>query len=108
MMTLVPLRRDASRSEPVVRDGGVDVRGTGDVDDDDLRVMGADAAHQLLGQPVGPVPVEDADDRQDEQPLPHRQHRRGEPTEGVLLLADDPLLDEADRHRVGDRFAAGS
>jgi hypothetical protein len=60
----------------------------------------------LLGQPVGPV--EDADDRQDEQPLPHRQHRRGQLTDGGLLLADDPLPDEADRHRVGDRFAARS
>ena len=55
MMTLIPLRRDVSTVlNQVVRHGGVDVRGAGDVDDDDLRVMGAAAAHQLLGQLVGP------------------------------------------------------
>ena len=34
--------------------------------------------------------VQDADDRQDQQPLAHLQHRRGELANRLLLLADDP------------------
>ena len=59
---------------------------------------------QLLGELLGPVLVEHADDRQDQQPLAHLQHRGRQLQQRVLLLADDPfpLLDEADGHRVGD------
>src|SRR5215210_7497200 len=46
----------------------------------------------------------DADDREDEQPLAHLQYRRRELPDRLLLLADDALalLDEVDRHGVGD------
>jgi hypothetical protein len=39
-----------------------------------------------------------------QQSLTHRQHRRRQLPDGVLLLADDPfpLVDEADCHGVGD------
>ena len=53
---------------------------------------------------LGPLAVEHADDGQDEQALAHRQHRRRQLADRVLLLADDPLalVDEADGDRVGD------
>ena len=62
------------------------------------------AAQQLVGQLLRPLGVEDADDRQDEQPFADLQHGGRELPQGVLLLADDPfaLLDEADRDGVGD------
>jgi hypothetical protein len=52
----------------------------------------------------GDLVVEHADDRQDQQPLGDLQHRGGQLADGVGLLPDDalPLLDEADRDRVGD------
>ena len=69
-----------------------------------LRAVGADAAQELLGELAGALAVEHADDRQDQQPLADLQHRRRELADRLLLLADDALalLDEADRHGVGD------
>ena len=88
----------------VVGDGRVDLGDTGDVDHDDLGSVGADAAQQLVGELCRPLTVQDADDREDQQPLADLQHWRAELTDGVLLLADDPLalLDEADGDGVGD------
>src|SRR5215213_2330089 len=90
--------------DEVVGHRRVDRRDAGDVDDDDLRPVGADAAQQLLRELAGALAVEDADDREDEQPLAHLQYRRRELPDRLLLLADDALalLDEVDRHGVGD------
>ena len=82
----------------------VDVRDAGDVDDDDLRAVRADAVEQLLGELAGALAVQDADDRQDQQPLADGQDRRRQLADRVLLLPDDPLalVDEADGDGVGD------
>ncbi len=83
-------------------------RDTGDIDDHDLGTVCADAPEQLLSQLAGALGIHDADDWQDEQTLADLQHRRGEDSDGLLLLADDALalLDEADGHGDGD--AVGS
>ena len=59
---------------------------------------------QLLGELTGALAVEDADDRQDQQPLADGQDRRRQLADGVLLLPDDPLalVDEADGDGVRD------
>ena len=110
MMTLAPMSRDASTVctrwfATVWSTSGR----TRDVDDDDLGAVLADAGQQLLGQLAGPVAVEHADDGQDEQSLAHREHGRRQLADGVLLLSDDPLalVDEADRHGVGDPVRSG-
>jgi hypothetical protein len=48
--------------------------------------------------------VNDADDRENEQPLAHLQYRSGQLSDRFLLLANDAftLLDEAHCHRVRD------
>ena len=105
MMTLAPISREASTvCTRWLATVCVDVGRAGDVDDHDLGAVGADAGEQLLGELAGPLAVEHADDRQDQQPLAHRQHRGGQLPDGVLLLPDDPLalVDEADRDGVGD------
>ena len=59
--------RRLDRLHEVVGDVGVDRRHAGDVDDDHLGAVGADAAQQLLGELARALRVDDADDRQDEQ-----------------------------------------
>src|SRR5215218_1999511 len=90
--------------DEVVRDRRVDRRDARDVDHDDLRAVRADAAQQLLRELARPLAVEDADDREDQEPLADLQHRRRELPDRLLLLADDALalLHEVDRQRVGD------
>jgi len=92
------------RLDEVVRHRRVDRRHTGDVDDDDLGPVVADRAQQLLGELPGTLPVQDADDRQDQQPLAHLQHRGRQLADGFLLLADNTLalLDEAHPDCGGD------
>ena len=90
--------------DQVVRDGLVDLRDAGDVDDHDLGAVGADPAEQLFGELLGALGVQDPDDGQDQQPFPDLQHRGGQFAQGVLLLPDDPFafFDEADRDGVRD------
>src|SRR5437762_6156503 len=75
-----------------------------DVDHDDLGAIDPDAAEQLLGELTRALRVDDANDREDQQSLAHRQHRGRELADRFLLLADDPLalLDKAHGHRIGD------
>ncbi len=77
---------------------------TSDVDDDDAGAIGANAAQELLGELSGTMRVNDADDRENEQALPHLQHRRRQLANRFLLLADDALafLHEPDSDGVGD------
>ena len=50
-MTVAPISRDGLHGlHQVVGDGRVHRRHAGDVDDDDLGAVGADAAQQLLGE----------------------------------------------------------
>src|SRR5829696_3683893 len=95
--------------DQVVGHRGVDRRDAGDVDHDHLRAVRADAPQQLLRELAGALAVEDADDRQDQEPLADLQHRRGELSDRLLLLADDALalLDEVDRHGVRDPVRGG-
>ena len=83
--------RRLDRLHEVVRHRRVDRRHAGDVDHDDLGAVGADAAQQLLGELAGALPVEHADDRQDQQPLADLEDRRRELADRLLLLADDAL-----------------
>src|SRR5262245_54359030 len=80
-----------------------------DVHHHDLRPVGPDAAEELLGELSRALGIDDADDGQDEQPVPHLEHGRRELADGLLLLPDDalPFLDEAHRHRVGDAVGRG-
>ena len=59
---------------------------------------------QLFSQLAGALGIDDADDGEDEQPLPHGKHRGRELADGFLLLPDDPLalLDEPDTDGDGD------
>src|ERR1700674_817745 len=81
----------------------------GDVDDDDLGAVGANGPPELFGQLPRALRIDDADDRQDEQPLAHLQHRRRQLADRFLLLADDALalLHETDRHGIGDAVGRG-
>src|SRR4051812_46580394 len=92
-----------------VRDALVDIRDTGDVDDDDLGAVRPDAFQELLGQLARPGTVEDPDDRENEQALSNLQHRRGQLPDRLLLVPDDALalLDEADRDHVRDPVRRG-
>ncbi len=93
----------------MVRDAGVHGRHTGHVDHDDLGAVGADRAQQLFGQLPGALRVDDADDRQNQQPLADLQHGRRQLPDRFLLLADDALalFDESDGHGVRDAVRRG-
>src|SRR3989454_9941789 len=75
-----------------------------DVDHDHLRAVRADGAEQLLGQLPRALRVDDADDRENQEPLAYLEHRGGQLPDGLLLLADDALalLHEADGYRIRD------
>jgi hypothetical protein len=110
MITLAPISRDAST---FARDGSLRTcrsRHAGDVDDDDLGAVGADAAQQLIGELRRALIVEDTDDRQDEQPFAHLQYGRRELAQCVLLLTDDALTlsTKLTATVLAIRFAAGS
>ena len=62
----------------MVRDGNVHGGDAGDVDNDDFRAIGADAAEQLLRQLAGALRVNDADDGENEQAFADLQDWRGE------------------------------
>src|SRR6478609_226463 len=93
----------------VVRDDLVDFRDAGDVHDDDLGAVGADAAEQLFGELLGALGVQDPDDGQYQESFPDLEHGGGQIAQGVLLLPDDPFafLDEADRDGVRDAVGGG-
>src|SRR5438552_1977837 len=101
--------RRLDRLHEVVRDVRVHRRHTGDVDHDHLRAVGADRPQQLLGQLTGTLRIDDPDDRQNEEPLAHLQHRRRQLADRLLLLPDDALalLHETHGHRVGDPVRRG-
>src|SRR6266849_591021 len=101
--------RRFDRLHQVVRDAGVHGRHTGHVDHDDLGAVGADRAQQLFGQLPGALRVDDADDRQNQQPLADLQHGRRQLPDRFLLLADDALalFDESDGHGVRDAVRRG-
>src|SRR4029077_1497123 len=75
-----------------------------DIYNDSLRAVGAKRAQQLRGQLARALWIDDADDRQNEEPLAHLKHRGGQLPDRFLLLPDDTLalLHESDGHRVGD------
>src|SRR6266542_6416974 len=97
------------RLHEVVRDVRVHGRDAGDVDDHDLRAVGADRPQQLLGELARPLRIDHADDGENEQALAHLQHRRRQLPDRLLLLPDDALalLHEAHGHRVGDAVGRG-
>ena len=110
MIALAPISRAASTGlHQVVGHGDVDRRDPRDVDDHDLRAAGLDRGQQLLQLPC-PLRVEHADDRQDQQPLLHLEHRGGKLVDRFLLLADDPLAPSTKLTPTvtAMRFAAGS
>ena len=74
-----------------------------DVDDHELRAVGADSAEKLLGELARPERVDETDDGKDEQPLAHLQHGRRKLADGLLLLSDDALAFANESHGHGDR-----
>ena len=66
-------------------------------------------AVMLLDGERRPLRVNQADNRQDQQPLTHLQYRRRQLANSFLLLADDTLalLDKAGRYRVGNPVGGG-
>src|SRR5712671_2360425 len=97
------------RLHQVVGDAGVHGRHTGHVDHDDLGAVGANRAQQLFGELTGTLWIDDADDRQNQQPLAHLKHWRRQLPDRFLLLPDDALalFDESDGHRVRDAVRRG-
>src|SRR4051795_4834292 len=103
MITLAPISREASTVWTRWLATVESIVGTPVMSITTTRAVGADAPQQLLGELAGPLAVQHADDRQDEQPLAHLEDRRGELADGLLLLAYDALalLDEVHAHGVG-------
>ena len=93
----------------MVSDRNVHGGDTRDVDNDDLRAIGADAAKQLLRQLTSALRVNDADDRENEQAFANLQDWRREFANCFLLLTDDAFtfLNETDGDGVGDAVRGG-
>src|SRR5690242_5935721 len=96
--------RGFNRLHQVVRDSNVHGRHTGDINNDDLCTIRANATEQLFGQLASALRVDDADNRENQKPLTNLQDRRREFADGFLLLTNDALalLNETDRHGVSD------
>jgi len=95
--------------DEVVRDGNVHGGHTGDVDNDDFRTVGADAAKQLLRQLTSALRVNNTDDGENEQAFANLQDWRRELANCFLLLTDDAFafLNETDGDSVGDAVRGG-
>src|SRR5437660_1808336 len=83
--------RRFDRLHEVVGDVRVHGRDARDVDHDYLGAVGPDGPQQLLGELARALRIDDADDRQDQEPLAHLQHRRRQLPDRFLLLPDDAL-----------------
>ena len=62
--------------------------------------MRPDRLQQAIGELLGPIGIEQPDDRQDQQPVSHLQRRRGKFADGLLLTQNGLLA--IGHHRIDD------